>query len=82
MISELLIFTLISDEHKCERLIGVHASSIVYEVIRTILSLIIFFYEKILSVKEASKCKTNDSPPVLEVFVRAKNCCLCCFLFA
>ena len=63
MISELLIFTLISDEHKRVRLIGVHASSILYEVIRTILSLFILFYEKILSVKKASKCKTNDPPP-------------------
>ena len=39
-------------------LIGVHVSSIVNEVIRTILSLFIFFYRKILS---AQKLKSNQN---------------------
>ena len=50
--------------------------SIVFEVIRTISSLFIFFFHgKKLSVKKGPKCKTN-------VLVRAKNCRLCCLLFA
>ena len=46
-------------------------SSIVNEVIKTISSLF-FFYEKILSVKKSSKCKTNDFPPLRSSFVRKK----------
>ena len=54
----------------------------VNEVIRTISSLFIFFYEKILGVQNAPKRKTNHFHP--QVFVRAKNCCcffVCIFSF-
>ena len=46
-------------------------SSIVNEVIETISSLF-FLYEKILSVKKASKCKANDFPPLRNLCVRKK----------
>ena len=39
-------------------LTGAHASSIVNEVIKV--SSLLFFNEKILSVKKAPKCKIND----------------------
>ena len=56
-------------------------SSIVNEVIKTISSLFIFFYEKILRVKKAPKRKQTTFT-LLEVFVHAKNCCLYCLVFA
>ena len=43
--------------------------------------LFIFFYEKTLSVKYAPKRKQTILT-LLEVFVRAKNCCLYCLVFA
>ena len=60
-------------------LIGVHVSSIVYEVIRTISGQSIFFHENILSVKKQQNPKQTTFI-LLEVFVRAKTCCLDCFL--
>ena len=62
-------------------LIGVDVSSIAYEAVRITSSLFIFVYEKILSVKKASKRKQTIFT-LLEAFVRAKNGCLCWFLFA
>ena len=38
------------------------------------------FYEKILSVKKHQNAKQTILT-LLEVFVRAKNCCLCCLVF-
>ena len=46
------------------RLIGEHANSIVNKAIRTILSLFIFFFEKILSLKKSPKRKINNFPPL------------------
>ena len=75
IIEFLLIFTLtlISDEHKRVQLIGVHVSSIHYEVIRTISSLIFFFYEKNLNISNdfhslRSFCVRENLLPLL-VFV-------------
>ena len=61
--------------------ISFHFSSVVHEVIKTISSLFTFFYEKILSAKKAPKRKQTIFT-LLEVLVRAKNCCLYCLLFA
>ena len=58
-----------------------HINSIVYEVIRRISSLLIFFYEKILNVKKAPKRKQTTFT-LSEVSVRAKNFCLYCLVFA
>ena len=53
-------------------------SSIVYEAIRTISSLLIFFLRK--NFKPRKRIQTIFT--LLEVFVREKNCCLCCLVFA
>ena len=58
---------------------GVLFSSIVFEVISTILGA--FFYKNILSVKKAKNANQTIFT-LLEVFVCAKNCCLCCLVFA
>ena len=60
-----------------------HVSSIVYEVIRTISSQFFFFFfcEKTFSVTKHQNAKQTTFK-LLEVFVRAKTCCLCCFLLA
>ena len=39
-----------------------------------------FFYEKILSMKKALKCKINDFHPPRS-FCARKKCCLCCLVF-
>ena len=44
----------------------------VNEVIRTISSLFIFFYEKFLGAQNAPKCKTNDFPPLRSFWARKK----------
>ena len=61
--------------------ISFHFSSIVYEVIRTISSLFIFFSKKILSTKKAPKRKETIFT-LLEVIVHAENGCLYCLVFA
>ena len=43
---------------------GVYFGSIVFEVIRTVLGLLIVFYEKILSIEKATKRKTKDFHPL------------------
>ena len=55
-------------------------SSIVFEAIRTILSLF-FFHEKILSVTKHQNAKQTIFI-LLEVFVRAKIYCVCCLVLA
>ena len=58
-------------------------SSIVNEVIRTILSLVIFFFlRKNFERKKKHQNAKQTISTLLEVFVQAKNCCLCCFVFA
>ena len=42
----------------------VYFGSIVFEIIRVILGLLIVFYEKILSIEKATKRKTKDFHPL------------------
>ena len=44
------------------------------------LACLFFFYEKVLTVKNAPKRKTNDFHP-LRTFCAHKKCCLCCLVF-
>ena len=60
-------------------LFGVVLSSIVNEIIKTVSS-VLFFYEKILSIKKHESAKQTIFT-LLEVFVHVKNCCLCCLVF-
>ena len=41
-----------------------------------------FFYKKILRVKKKHQNRKQMIFTLFEIFVLAKNCCLCCFLFA
>ena len=79
----LMILVLMQMKHGCMGIgfIRQIMNSIVYEVIRTISILLVFFYEKILGVNKAPKRKQTIFT-LLEVFVRAKNCCLYCLVFA
>ena len=51
---------------------GVYFGSIVFEVIRTVLGLLIVFYGKILSIEKATKRKTNDFHPLRSFCVSKK----------
>ena len=55
-------------------------SSIVFEVIRTILGLFIFLWKDFECKKSTKTQKKWFS--LSEVFMRTKNCCVCCFSFA
>ena len=59
-------------------------SSTVYEIIRTNLKPVFFFffYEKILNVKKTRQNAKQTIYSLLEVFARAKNCCLSCLVSA
>ena len=60
-------------------LFGVVLSSIVNEIIKTVSS-VLFFYEKILSIKKHESAKQTIFT-FLEVFAHVKNCSLCCLVF-
>ena len=55
-----------------------HASSIIFEVIKTISSLFIFLFKERFRVKRKHP---NNFPPSYK-FLCANNCCFCCLVFA
>ena len=61
--------------------IGVHASSIVNEVSGQF-RVCLFFLRKYFEREKKHQNRKQTIFTLFEVFVLAKNCCLCCFLFA
>ena len=59
-------------------------TSVVYwnEVIKTISNLLLFFFTKRIHAHKKHQYVKQTISTLLEVFMRAKNHCLCCFLFA
>ena len=62
-------------------LIGIHVSSIVKWGYQDNFKPVYFFYEKISHARNAPDTK-QATFTLLEVFSRAKNCCLFCLVFA
>ena len=60
---------------------GVHISSILFEVIRTILGLFIIFLQKDFECKEAPKCRIYDFYPLRSFCVGEKLFPLLCFFY-